>query len=89
MELIRVILFVLFVSSIVWSVAFIRVKWRMHKKHKETGWPDADNWVEGYAPSDIPRSWIVEGMKVDPTDPNKVISTWRYNDNYYMWLARE
>lgn len=84
--LVRIILFVLLITSIAFFVAMARVKWRMHKNHKATGYPDAHDWVDGYPPPDIPRSWIVEGMRLDEKDPCNPIPTWKFNSKYYQSL---
>ena len=86
--LIKTILFALFISSIVFFVALGRVKWRMHKKAKELG-EYSDRWNDGYPPSHIPRSWVIEGIRLDPNDGHNIIPTWKFNGRYYSWLAGE
>lgn len=45
-----------------------------------------DDWINGYPPPNIPKSYIEEGMTADPDDPTKVISRWRRNAAYYQNL---
>lgn len=47
----------------------------------------SSDWKDGYAPSNIPRSYITEGMRVCDKDPNKVIPIWKFNSNYYNNLT--
>lgn len=40
-------------------------------------------------PPHIPRSWIVEGIRLDPKDGKNIIPTWKFNGRYYSWLASD
>lgn len=43
-------------------------------------------WHDGEPPSHIPRSYITQGMRLDPNNPRGVISTWKFNAAYYQSL---
>lgn len=78
----------MFITSIVFFISFTIAKYKMHKKAKDFG-GYSDGWNDGYPPDHIPRSWITQGMKLDPNDGKNVISTWKFNGRYYSWLASE
>lgn len=45
-----------------------------------------NEWQDGNPPPSWPRSWIEEGVRLDPSDPKKVITCWRKSAAYYKNL---
>lgn len=48
--------------------------------------PNKPIWFDGYPPSSLPRSYIIEGMRLDSKDGMKVIPCWKYSSDYYASL---
>lgn len=84
--IIRVLLFALFISLLIFFIGFARIKWRMRANEKAMGFKSINGWQDGYPPPNIPRGWITEGMRIDKYDSTKVIPTWKYNSSYYQSL---